>query len=297
MTSNHLEQVRRFNRLVTARAGALDKSYLGRGRSLGEARVLFEIGPQGCPAALLRETLALDSGYFSRVLRTLEAQGLIAVVPDTRDRRRRALRLTDKGKAEWAAYDALSDRLAASLLRNLDQTRQARLAHAMNEVERLMTAAEITVDDEPPDSAAAKFCLDAYFRELADRFEESFDPDHGGAAEDAAMTPPEGCFLVARLHGRAIGCGGLKTLGDGLGEIKRMWVAPEARGLGVARRLLAALEDAARTRAMGRIRLDTNRSLTQAQALYRSAGYRAIERYNDNPYADFWFEKDLPASG
>ena len=76
-------------------------------------------------------------------------------------------------------------------------------------------------------------------------------------------------------------------------EIKRMWVAPEARGLGIARRLLEALEDQARGAGMKRLVLDTNRSLLEAQAMYRKAGYRARERYNDNPYADFWFEKDL----
>jgi ribosomal protein S18 acetylase RimI-like enzyme len=78
-----------------------------------------------------------------------------------------------------------------------------------------------------------------------------------------------------------------------MGEIKRMWVAPEARGLGVARRLLGALEERARKLGRTRVRLDTNRALTQAQSMYRKAGYRGIERFNDNPYADFWFEKDL----
>jgi ribosomal protein S18 acetylase RimI-like enzyme len=99
--------------------------------------------------------------------------------------------------------------------------------------------------------------------------------------------------MVARLHGSHIGCGALHTLEPGVGEIKRMWVAPQARGLGVARRLLDALEGHARKLGMGRVRLDTNRALTQAQSMYRKAGYCEIERFNDNPYADFWFEKEL----
>ena len=107
------------------------------------------------------------------------------------------------------------------------------------------------------------------------------------------MSPPHGCFLIARLNDRPIGCGGLRTLEPGMGEIKRMWVSADARGMGVAWRLLGALEEHARQLGMRRVRLDTNRVLTQAQAMYRKAGYVGIERFNDNPYANFWFEKAL----
>lgn len=288
-----IDRIRRFNRLVTQSVGALHDSYLGRGRPLGEARILFEIGPRGSQAGALRESLGLDSGYFSRVVRSLEKQGLVTATPEPGDRRRRRLALTNKGFAEHAAYDALSDDLAHSLLEGLGRKQRERLVAAMAEVERLMTAAQMTIAVEPPDGEAARACLGAYFAELAERFEEGFDPQAGGAAEDAAMAPPVGCFLMARLHGRPIGCGALKPLDVVTAEIKRMWVAPEARGLGVARRLLEALEGEARARANTRIRLDTNRALSRARAMYGKAGYREIPRFNDNPYADFWFEKDI----
>ena len=83
MDSRHVQQVRRFNRLVTQRVGALDDSYLSRGRPLAEARLIFETGAHGADARALRGALGLDSGYLSRLLRSLKAQGLIAL-PTTR---------------------------------------------------------------------------------------------------------------------------------------------------------------------------------------------------------------------
>jgi ribosomal protein S18 acetylase RimI-like enzyme len=163
----------------------------------------------------------------------------------------------------------------------------------MTDVERQTAASPIEIEDADAAGEEARFCLAAYFAELAERFEEGFDPARGVSAHEPAMVPPYGCFLIVRLAGRPIGCAALRTLEPGLGEIKRMWVSPEARGLGIARRLLGTLEARGREMGMDRICLDTNRALTQAQALYRSAGYRPVERFNDNPYADFWFEKDL----
>ena len=103
--------------------------------------------------------------------------------------------------------------------------------------------------------------------------------------------PPAGLFLVARLDGRPVGCGALKVRGRKLGEIKRMWVAPDARGLGIAQRLLDALETNAAQMGLDTLQLDTNRALKEAHALYARNGYREIPRYNDNPYAHHWFEK------
>lgn len=154
-------------------------------------------------------------------------------------------------------------------------------------------AATIAIGVEPADSADAVRCVDAYFRELESRFEHGFDPGSGGYAAATATDAARGCFLLARRGGQAVGCGELKALDAETGEIKRMWVAPEARGIGLARRLLDALEEQARGFGMRRVRLDTNRTLEEARALYRKAGYREIGRYNDNTYADFFFEKVL----
>ena len=179
------------------------------------------------------------------------------------------------------------------MLEALDVSEQSRLLAAMGEVERLIRAASVKVAPEAPDSADARLCLDAYFRELAARFESGFDVGADDSARVEDMAPPSGLFVIARLDGEAVGCGGLKRIDKATGEIKRVWTAPSARGLGVARRMLRTLEAAAREKGLKTLRLDTNRALTEAHALYRSEGYREIARFNDNPYADHWFEKRL----
>jgi len=293
MSNAAILQVRRFNRLVTRRVGALDDSYLSRGRPLGEARLIFEIGLGGADARDLRAALSLDSGYLSRLLRALTAEGLIEVARGGGDARVRRATLTAKGRAERAAYDRLSDDLARSILAPLGPAERERLLAAMAEVERLMRASAVVVAPERADSADATWCLAQYFAELARRFEEGFDPAKGAASGAATMNPPHGWFFVARLDGRPVGCGGLVRLSPAEGEIKRVWTAPEARGLGVARRIVAAIEATAQEAGLTTLRLDTNRALKEAHALYRKLGYVEIARYNDNPYADHWFEKRL----
>ena len=293
MDESQLQSVRRFNRLVTQRVGALEVDYLRRGRPLAEARLIFEIRPEGADVRALRSKLGLDSGYLSRLLQSLKTQGLIAMAKGDGDGRRRRVSLTRKGSLERAAYDRLSDNLAASMLGPLDASEQRRLLAAMGEVERLIRAASIMVAAEAADSADACLCLDAYFRELAARFETGFDVAADDSARVKDMTPPSGLFVIARLDGDAVGCGGLKRVDRTTGEIKRVWTAPPARGLGVARRVLRTLEAAAREKGLKSLRLDTNRALTEAHALYRSEGYREIARFSDNPYADHWFEKRL----
>jgi DNA-binding MarR family transcriptional regulator/GNAT superfamily N-acetyltransferase len=293
MDSAQLEQVRRFNRLVTQRVGALDDSYLRRGRPLGEARLIFEIGADGVDVRTLRERLGLDSGYLSRLLRSLEAQDLVETLRRAEDGRRRRVVLTRKGRSERSTYDRLSDRLAASMLAPLDPERRKRLAAAMAEVERLLRAAAVEVAVESPRGGDARRCLAAYFRELGERFDTGYDPaeEPSGAIEDCV--PPSGAFVVARLDGAPVGCGALKQIDEATGEIKRVWTAPSARGLGVARKMLRALEGLAREAGLEMLRLDTNKALVEARALYRAEGYREVPRFNDNPYAHHWFAKEV----
>ena len=102
--------------------------------------------------------------------------------------------------------------------------------------------------------------------------------------------PPAGVFLIARIKGQPAGCGALKH-----GELMRMWVDRPHRGLGIAARILYALEEQAVALGHERVRLYTNRSLGEAKAMYRARGYVEIPRYNDDPYANHWFEKRLAA--
>ena len=242
MSDGMVDHVRRFSRTVTERVGALNDRFLGLERPLGEARLLWEIGLDGCEVRLLRSRLGLDSGYLSRLLRSLQAARLIEVAACANDRRIRVARLTATGGRERAALDERADGLARSLLAPLSSHQRERLVAAMREVELLLTSAsvEITaVDSEHPD---ARYCLAEYVAELNRRSERGFDPSVGATALPHEVRPPAGQFFVAYLHGEAIGCGAFKHHADAPTEIKRMWIAPAARGLGLGRRLLEKLE-------------------------------------------------------
>jgi len=287
-----IETVRGFNRTVTQRIGALDDAFLARGRPLGQARLLWEIGPGGGDVRDLRARLDLDSGYLSRLLRALERDGLVTVKASEADSRVRTARLTAAGRAERAELDRRSDQAAASLLGPLTSGQRGRLVSAMAEVERLLTASAIEVGGRDPRDPGARHCLRAYVAELADRFDGGFDPERSISAADHEMTPPAGLFLVATLHGEPVGCGALKFPYPGApAEVKRMWVAPSVRGLGLGRRLLAELEARAAAHGVRVLRLETNRALAEAVSLYRSAGYREVPPFSDEPYAHHWFEK------
>jgi DNA-binding MarR family transcriptional regulator/GNAT superfamily N-acetyltransferase len=293
MDDGQIKRVRSFNRIVTQHVGVLESSYLKRGRPLGQARLLYEVGPDGIDVRVLRERLKLDSGYVSRLLRSLEAQGLVHVQVQTADGRVRRVVLTPEGHAERATYDNLSDELAMSFLTPLDPARRDRLVKAMAEVEHLLRAGDVEVRLEAPESAAARWCLEQYFKELAERFDVGFDPTKSNSARDEEMTPPAGFFVVAWLGCDPAGCGALKVGNGGTGEIKRMWTAPSARGLGIARKVLRSLEAKACEMGLTTLRLETNRVLAEAQALYRQEGYQEVAPFNAEPYAHHWFEKHM----
>jgi GNAT superfamily N-acetyltransferase len=195
--------------------------------------------------------------------------------------------VTAAGRDEMRELNRLSDELAASTLAALSEEQQARLLHAQAEVRRLLAIAMVTIAPEDQSSADARWCLEHYFDELAERFEEGFDPQRTLPANDLDV------FLVARLSGQPAGCGGLKPVAPGVGEIMRMWIDGPHRGLGIGARLLDALEAEAATRSQRVVRLYTNRALTEAQTMYKRRGYVEIARYNDDPYATNFFEKRL----
>jgi DNA-binding MarR family transcriptional regulator/GNAT superfamily N-acetyltransferase len=294
MKQPQIDLVRRFNRAVTQRIGALDDAYLSRGRSLGLSRLVWEIQPAGTEVRLLRARLGLDSGYFSRQLRRLEADRLITIESDEGDGRVRIVRLTRKGLAERVVLDRSSNELAASILAPLTEPQRDRLVIAMADVERLLLASQVRVEITDPRDNDARYCLRSYFEELGHRFDTGFDPAQSISASDEEMTLPNGLLLVASLLGQAVGCGALKLHVDTqVAEIKRMWVASEMRGLGLGRRLLERLATEAASRGIALLRLETNRSLSEAKHLYKRAGFTEVSPFNNEPYAHHWFQKGL----
>jgi DNA-binding MarR family transcriptional regulator/GNAT superfamily N-acetyltransferase len=288
--ADHIDLVRDFNRYYTRRIGALSDRYLGQARPLGEARLLFEIGA-GADLRDLRARLGLDAGYLSRLLRSLEVQGLVTVRAHPRDGRVRVAELTGAGVRERADLDTRSRDSVGELLDRLTPAQRDRLVGAQGEVRRLLRLATVTIDVVPDDAEVARNCLRAYAEELAARFPEGYD--------DAALSRPgelsgaAGAFLMAYEEGRPVGCGGWHRLADDVAEVRHLWVSGGARGLGLGRRLLDRLERDAAGRGIATMRLGTHRVLTEAMALYRRGGYTRIPPYDDSPYNQLAFAKPL----
>jgi DNA-binding MarR family transcriptional regulator/GNAT superfamily N-acetyltransferase len=293
MSDALVAEVRSFNRVVTQRAGALNDRFLERRRPLGEARMLWEIGTEGCEVRSLRTRLGLDSGHASRLLRTLEADGLVRAEPSPTDGRVRIARLTPAGLAERALLDERSDAQAEAILEPLSAAERSELVAAMRTVRRLIVAGAVSTRPVDPTSPDARRCIGAYYAELDRRSPTGFDPRAGISAEPHELAPPRGALLIAYLHGEAVGCGAVKHRPGGPSHIKRMWVAEPARGLGIARRLLAELEAEVLRSGATVAQLETNRLLVEAIAMYRSAGYVEVPPFNDEPFAHHWFEKRL----
>jgi DNA-binding MarR family transcriptional regulator/GNAT superfamily N-acetyltransferase len=295
MERAQIDSIRRFNRTVTQCVGALEDDYLSRNRSLGLSRVLWEITPDGSQVRVLRSRLGLDSGYLSRQLRQLESAGLSTTGPAGDDGRVRTVRLTPAGAAERARLDRASDELAESILAPLSAGQRERLVAAMAEVERLLIASQVRIEVTDPHDSDARYCLRSYFEELARRFDSGFDPTRSISASDEEMTLPNGLLLVASVQGAPVGCGALKLHHETrIAEVKRMWSAPEMRGLGLGRRMLERLTGEAAARGMRTLRLETNQCLSEARRLYETAGFVEVDAFSSEPYAHHWFERRLP---
>ena len=182
---------------------------------------------------------------------------------------------------------------AGSLRARLTAGNDARFVNAMSNADRLRAVATAVIEPVDPESTEAQWCVAQYFAELAVLFEGGFDASQALPVDPRDLMPPRGVCLVARASGNPIGTGSLKPLEPGVAYIKRMWVAQDARGAGLGKRILTSLEEWAVELGYERVRLETNRALEGAIAMYRKYGYREIERFNDEPYGDYWFEKSL----
>ncbi|MBP0484138.1 bifunctional helix-turn-helix transcriptional regulator/GNAT family N-acetyltransferase [Sagittula salina] len=291
MPSDPILRTRRFHRAVTTEAGVLDTSFLGRGRPLGPARVLNAIGHGMHDVGEIRAYLRLDSGLMSRLLRGLEEEDLITVTPSEEDGRRREARLTEAGLTEFAEYERLSDIQAQEIVAR--HPNPDMLLNAMDIVATALGWDRVAVEEVPPSDPRARACLEEYYAELGRRFRSGFDVTLSADPDASDMTAPRGAFLIALCDGMPIGCVGLKGTDKGYFEIKRLWVAPSARGMGLAGRLMDAVETRAAALGGTLLRLDTNSALPEAVAFYRKRGWREIERFNEDPYPDFFFELEI----
>ena len=280
-------RLRRFNRLLTRRIGLLDERYLGSPLPFAQARLLYEIAllaPLGTHH--LRRLLAVDAAALSRGLAGLLARRLVRRRTDVANARQRIVDVTPRGRRLLGTLDGRASARFGAMVDRLLAADRSRLAAAVDEARRLLIGAVVRIERRPaahPDVAAAQA---AYLGEVARRLGHPLDP------WNQRPIAPATAFLVVDGR-RPVGCGALRRIAPGVGEIKRMWLHPDARSLGLGKRLLDALESAAAAAGDREIRLDTNAALGAAIALYEAAGYRRIARYNDNPDATHFYAKRL----
>lgn len=254
--------------------------------------MLYEIDLEGADLSDIRFRLNLDSGYLSRIVQSLVAAKLV-VLHRGRDARARRAHLTAKGRTEFQLIEEKSNQLAGEILKPLTEAQQVRLVAAVQEVYQLLRASGVHLEQVDPATKPARWCVEQYFHELAERFEAGFDPAQSISADDDAMRPPMGAFLLATVDGEAVACGAIKPVTPTIASIKRMWVADSMRGLGLGQRMLDALEKTARDLNFKVVRLETNRALQEAINLYRKCGYSEVAAFNTEPYAHHWFEKNM----
>lgn len=284
--------LRRFNRTYTQRIGVLEESFLGTGRPLAVSRLLFEIGTaEGITARDLRERLDLDSGHLSRMLRRLEAEGLVSTRPDPTDQRRRVVLLTDAGRAARRELDDRSEELASRIVAPLTDRQRERLTEALATADLLVRAATVRLREVPPDDAGARHALGRYLAEIDERFTTGYRVEGPVATAAGAGST----YVLATSDGEPVAYGGIRpapAVDERAVEIKRMWVHPDWRGAGLGSRMLRHLEALAVEQDAQRIVLDTNEVLAEAIAMYVRSGYRQVERYpGSDPHATHFFEK------
>jgi len=300
-----VQELRRFNRYYTNRLGLLGRYRFDTNLTLTEARVVFEIGLAGehTQSALGRD-LKVDMGYLNRVVRRLEARGLISIRQDVRDRRVSVLTLSNSGGAMLAKINADSDAEVQDMLRGMNELEAQALVMHMREAQRLLEKQAASRPwagraESPADVAAARTLMREYADFLGEdlsfqRFEQEL------AGLPGKYAPPSGALFVAYVpaEGRSLsaGCAALRRLSSGICEMKRLFVRPEYRGLGIGRLLAGRTIEEARALGYKAMRLDTLARLKGAVALYRSLGFERIAPYCENPLPGvmFW-EKDLCA--
>lgn len=290
--AQRIDTVRQFNRFYTRRIGVLRDGLLGSPYSLAEARVLYEVAHRDGPtAAELGRELSLDAGYLSRLVRALERNGLVARTPSATDSRRSHLALTAKGRRAFATLNSRSNEEVAALLNDLPDAAQGRLVSALETVEAVLGAgAQARVPyllrtHEPGDIGwvigqhgalyAQEYGWDETFEalvaEIAARFIRNFDPKR------------ERCWIAER-DGRNVGSVFLVRKSETIAQLRMLIVAPEARGLGIGKRLVSECERFARQAGYRKIVLWTNRGLDDARRIYEEAGYRLVR---EEPHHSF----------
>jgi DNA-binding MarR family transcriptional regulator/N-acetylglutamate synthase-like GNAT family acetyltransferase len=287
----HVQRLRQFNRFYTRRIGLLERHFLGSPMTLTEGRVLYELGQRNdTTAAAIGAELGLDAGYLSRILGRFERQGMIARRRCPEDGRRTLITLTPAGRAAFDGIDRASSEEITALIQGLSEPDQRRLTAAADTMERLLglhdPGRDCTIRTHRPGDLgwivarhgalyAEEHGFDARFEALVAgvvaRFAESFDGSR------------ERCW-IAELDGRPVGSVLLARKTDEVAQLRLLLLEPEARGVGLGRRLVESCLGFAREAGYRRVSLWTNDVLIAARAMYERAGFRLVGREPHNRF-------------
>jgi DNA-binding MarR family transcriptional regulator/GNAT superfamily N-acetyltransferase len=288
-----VERVRAFNRDYTRRIGVLQQGLLGSPWSLTEVRVMYEIAHRpGVMAAELAATLGLDRGYLSRILRGFEARRFLARTAHSADARRQHLRLTASGQRAFAPLERRAQQQVRVLLAPLAPLRRQALLAAMSTIltafEPAAPAAVSLRSHRPGDMGWVVERHGAlYFQEYG--WNEEFEALVAGITADfiRKLDPPRERCWIAERDGQRVGSVFLVAGEGGCAKLRLLLVEPEARGLGLGRRLVSECVSFARAAGYARIVLWTQTNLTAARHLYQQAGFQCTGR---DPHRSFGHE-------
>jgi DNA-binding MarR family transcriptional regulator/predicted N-acetyltransferase YhbS len=284
-----VEAIRRFNRFYTQRIGVLvgGAGFLHSPFSLTEARVLYELAHRDRPAAVdLCRDLSLDPGYSSRILRRLEKLGLVRRVPAPDDRRRNMLALTERGRATFADLDARSAEEISRLIAPLSEADRTRFADALARAESLLGTAPRGEKARRGDSIALRTHRPGDIGWVVERHGALYAAEYGWDVRfEGLVAKIAGAFLekndprverafIAELDGRRVGSVFLVRGSQRVARLRLLLVEPEARGLGLGKRLVEECIRFARESGYRKIVLWTQRNLHAARAIYRATGFR-----------------------
>lgn len=288
-----ISALREFNRFYTARLGLLRKHHLDGEFSLTEARILYEISSHpGITAAELREILALDRGYISRLLAALTRRKLIRQAASTSDAREKLLTLTPAGQRSAAHLNEASNRHISAILNAIEPNLREDLVASLQRAHAILShppKLPVSIERLTQPSKVALEILEEYYEAV-----HVVKRDSPNALR-SLLADPTSAMWLAKLDREVVGCVVLRNLPSipDAGECKRLYVRPSARGRHIATLLLDALEDHARDLKLDWIYLDTHDGLKAAIALYEQRGYQPCDRYNDNPQATLFMRKRL----
>jgi DNA-binding MarR family transcriptional regulator/GNAT superfamily N-acetyltransferase len=296
--SPRVDAVRGFNRFYTRQIGVLGEHLLDSPFSLSEMRVLYELAHRDSPTAVvLAKDLAVDPGYLSRMLRRFETRGLLARTPSPADARHALLRLTTRGRSAFAALEQRARAEVSSMLGRLSSADQRQVVEAMGTIERLLgsesadtpeTSKQVSYVVRPHQAGDMGWVVHRhgaiYAREWG--YNEEFEALVARIVADFLDNfdlKRERCW-IAEQDGDVVGSVFLVTKSKTVAKLRLLLVEPQARGLGIGRRLVDECIRFARLAGYRTLTLWTQSELTAARRLYKQAGFR---RTHEEPSHSF----------